>query len=237
MNNNEIRKSMVQYQSLSFAMIRDLLENKDTPSYIRVWLYFSILNKYDKTIFAKNNYISNKLQIPISTVKFAISKLRDDGYIEIVNSGTWKRQIKLTHIAIINEEDNQELKQDNERAYHSIYNRKLYKDHIYLTEDEYNATEDLFKDELEFYLDGLNNYLKLSKIKYSTHFKMLWTWYDKNQEQIKKKKKKYNEPNYTWFKEFEREYILQKEKKSTEEVDYNILDKLDWLNDYLEDED
>lgn len=231
--NNDTRKGFVVYQSLSFTMIKELLENESTPSWIKIWLYLSILQKYHKTLYPKNQYISKKLNIPLGTVKYALGKLKEEGYIEIINPKSWKRQIKLTHIANITDSDYKDVKDKNELAYHTLYNRQLYRDCIYLVDTEYMAIQDRLKDdkELDFYLTGINNYLSTSTIKYDSHFKMIWTWIDKNESQIKNKKKKYDTPNYQWFIEYERGYIKQDTKELKEVFDY------DWLNDYIDDYD
>lgn len=227
--NNDTRKGFITYQSLSFTMIRELLENENTPSWIKIWLYLSILQKYHKTLYPKNQYISKKLNIPLGTVKYALGKLKEEGYIEIINPKSWKRQIKLTHLANINDSEFKEIKDKNEYTYHSMYNRQLYKDNIYLVDTEFTAIKDRLKDdkELDFYLTGLNTYLENTNLKYDSHFKMIWTWIDKNEAQIKSKKKKFDIPNYLWFIEYERNYIKQEQK---EVFDY------DWLNEYLEEE-
>ena len=204
--NNNTRKGTYNYQSLSYAMIRELIESSSTPARIRIWLYLSILQRYNKTLYPKNEYISKKLNIPLGTVKYALGKLKDEGFIEIINPKSWKRQIKLTHVATINDSEYKDIKNKNEFAYHSIYNRQLYRNNIYLVDTEYMAIQDKLKDEkeLDFYLTGLDSYLETSKIKYDSHFKMLWAWIDKNESQIKNKKKKYDTPNYQWFIEYER---------------------------------
>ncbi len=216
------------YQSLSYQMIDELIKNEHTPAWIKIWLYFSILQKYHKVIYAKNNYISKKLNIPLGTVKYAITKLKNSGLIEITNSGSWLRQIKLTKIANINEDDNKEIKTNNEAYYHSLYGRTPYKDNVYLSVDEYNALLDKVKDEKELddYLNGINKYLSDSNIKYSSHFNLIYLWIEKNEHQTKMKKKKYDIPNYLWYKEIERNYIPNKPKDDMKETFW-----YDWLED------
>lgn len=233
MDNNNIRGSSIMYQSLSYKMIDELLKNEHTPAWIKIWLYFSILQKYKKVIYAKNNYISKKLNIPLGTVKYSITKLKNEGLIEIKNSGSWLRQIKLTKIANIDEDDNKEIKTNNEEYYHSLYGRTKYRDNVYLSSDEYDALLDKVKDEKELdrYLTGIDKYLSESVIKYSSHFKLIFIWIDKNEQQTKNKKKKYDEPNYVWYKEVERNYIPNKPKEKIELFDY------DWLNDRDDEED
>lgn len=236
--NSDTRKGFIVYQSLSFNMIKELLDNESTPSWIKIWLYLSILQKYHKTLYPKNSYIAEKLNIPLGTVKHALGKLKEEGYIEIINPKSWKRQIKLTHIANISDKDYKEIRDKNEYTYHSLYNRQLYKDHVYLVDTEYMAIKDRLKDdkELEFYLTGLNTYLENSTIKYDSHFKMIWKWIEKNETQIKSKKKKYDIPNYSWFIEYERNYI----KKENPVMDEDLLE-YNWLEDltsgYNEEED
>ena len=230
--NNDTRKGYIVYQSLSYTMIKELLDNESTPSWIKIWLYLSILQKYHKTLYPKNQYIAEKLKIPLGTVKYALGKLKEEGFIEIINPKSWKRQIKLTHIANINDSEYKEIKDKNELTYHSMYNRQQYKDNVYLVDTEYMAIKDRLKDdkELDFYLNGLNNYLNESKIRYDSHFKMLWTWIDKNECQIKNKKKKYEVPNYQWFIEYERGYI----KKDNSKIDEDLLN-YNWLEDLTSD--
>lgn len=232
MDSNNMRGSSIMYQSLSYKMIDELIKNEHTPAWIKIWLYFSILQKYKKTIYAKNNYISKKLNIPLGTVKYSITKLKNEGLIEIINSGSWLRQIRLTKIANINEDENKEIKTNNEAYYHSLYGRTNYRDNVYLSSDEYDALLDKVKDEKELdkYLDGMDKYLSTSVIKYSSHFKLVFIWIDKNEQQTKNKKKKYETPNYVWFKEVERNYIPDKPKEVKEFFDY------DWLNE-IEEED
>lgn len=229
---NNMRGSSIMYQSLSFNMINELIKNNNTPAWIKIWLYFSILQKYNKKIYAKNNYIADKLNIPLGTVKYSITKLKNEGLIEIVNSGSWLRQIKLTKIANINEDDNKDIKANNEYAYHSIYGRTLYKTSIYLTDDEYTSLIEkaTSEKELETYLIGMDTYLSNASIKYSSHFKMIWIWIDKNELQVKNKKKKFDTPDWTWYKEIERNYIPNKPKEKIDLFDY------DWLNDTDEEE-
>lgn len=231
--NNSIRGSSIVYQSLSFRMINELLKNEHTPAWIKIWLYFSILKKYGRRIYAKNKYISKALNIPLGTVKYSITKLRDEGLIEIVNSGTWSREIKLTMVANINENDNKQLKHDNEYAYHSIYGRTLYKQNVYLTQNEYSELLEMVSDEqeLDTYLVGLDTYLENAIIKYASHFNLLFIWIDKNKQQVKNKKKKYDTPDYKWFIEQEREYIAKQNKKASEESKEEEFFYYDWLND------
>lgn len=227
-NNSSDRKSQFVYQSLSFQMIDELVHSTQTPAWIRLWLYFSILQrKYNRVIYAKNKYLSEKLNIPFGTVKNAITKLRDDGLIEIINSGSWMRQIRLTHIANIKEDENGEIKKNNEAYYHSLYGRRQYTDHVYLSEDEYNALLEKVQDanELDTYINGLEKYLSNAVIKYSSHFKLIFIWIDRNELQIKNKKKKYDVPDYKWFFTVEREYIEKQNTQKKELYDY------DWLND------
>ena len=227
MDNNNVRGNSIMYQSLSYKMIDELLKNEHTPAWIKIWLYFSILQKYKKVIYAKNNYIANKLNIPLGTVKYSITKLRDEGLIEIINSGSWLRQIRLTKIANIDEDDNREIKSNNETYYHSLYGRELYKQNVYLSKDEYNALLDNVKDvkELDRYIIGIDTYLSATDIKYTSHFKLIYLWIEKDKGQTKNKKKKYDVPNAMWFKEVEREISLSRAKEKVELFDY------DWLND------
>ena len=264
MNNKNQRQGLIVYQSLSFTMIKELLDNENTPSWIKIWLYFSILQKYHKTLYPKNQYISKKLNIqlsvknifnhptiqslsdyiavltisnnsniPLGTVKYALGRLKNEGYIEIINPKSWKRQIKLTHLANINDNDYKELKNKNENIFHKMYDRKLYRNNIYLTENEYSILIDRLKDdkEIDFYFTGLDNYLNDSTIKYNSHFDMLCTWINKNESQIKSKKKKFDIPSYKWFIKYERNYIEQKEDDI---FNYNWLD--DYIGDYEEEE-
>lgn len=223
---NNVRGSSIMYQSLSYKMIDELLKNENTPAWIKIWLYFSILQKYKKVIYAKNNYIAQKLNIPLGTVKYSITKLKNEGLIEIINSGTWLRQIKLTKIANIDENENKELKTNNEEYYHSLYGRTKYRDNVYLSTDEYDALLDNVKDEkeLEKYLNGIDTYLSTCVLKYSSHFKLIFLWIEKDKSQTKNKKKKYDTPNYLWFKEVERNYIPNKPKQEIEFIDFNWLD-------------
>ncbi len=230
-NGNFVRGSSVVYQSFNYTMIKEILNNDSVQAWIRIWIYFSILQKYGKKIYAKNNYISKKLNIPLGTVKYSITKLRDEGLIEIVNSGTWLRQIKLTKVASIDEDSNSEIRDRNEHEYHSIFERVLYKDHVYLSSEEYNSLLVLISDTkmLDQYIEGLNTYLSTSVIKYKSHYELIKVWYEKNTEQIKKKRKKYDTPDYQWYLHFERGYLKDaKPQKSSEEVF--------WYN-WLEDDD
>lgn len=230
---NNVRGSSIMYQSLSYKMIDDLIKNEHTPAWIKIWLYFSILQKYHKTIYAKNKYISDKLNIPLGTVKYAIAKLKNEGLIEIKNSGSWLRTISLTKIANIDEDENKEIKTNNEAYYHSLYNRTSYRDNVYLSTDEYDALLEKVKDEKELdeYLDGINKYLSSSLTKYSSHFKLIFIWIEKNEQQTKNKKKKYDTPNWVWYKEVERNYIPNKPKEEKKELFW-----YDWLNEEDEEE-
>lgn len=233
-NNVNDRDSKYMYQSLSFQMIDELVHSTQTPAWIRLWLYFSILQrKYNRTIYAKNKYLSEKLNIPLGTIKNAITKLRDDGLIEIVNSGSWMRQIRLTHIANIKEDENSEVRKNNETYYHSLYGRRQYTDHVYLSEDEYNALLEKIEDanELDTYINGLENYLSTSVIKYTSHFKMIFIWIDRNELQVRNKKKKYDVPDYKWFFTLERERIEKKDKPKQEVFYYDWLNETDFYSD------
>ena len=231
--NNNVRGSNVVYQSLSYSMIKELLDNANTPAWIKIWLYFSILQKYGKKIYAKNKYISEKLHIPLGTVKYSISKLRDNNLIVIENSGSWLRQIKLTKVANIDEDENKEIKYNNEKAYHSIYGRTLYKDYVYLNQDEYDSLLEFLNNDsklLEQYINGLNQYLSNSIIKYTSHYQMIVIWIDKDNKQRENKKKMFDTPNYKWFFEIERGRLVDERPKIEKEFfDY------DWLNDDEED--
>jgi hypothetical protein len=231
---SNIRGSSIVYQSLSYEMIKELIKNKNTPAWIKIWLYFSILQKYKKTIYAKNPYISEKLDIPLGTVKYAISKLKNDGLIIIYNKGTWARQIQLTKIANISENENKELSNNNEAYYHSLYDRTKYKENIYLSNDEYQALLDKVKDESELdrYLIGIDAYLKKALVKYESHFKLISIWIDKDNTQVKNKKKKFDTPNYLWYKSIERGYIENKSIEQDKELQ-DILD-FDWLTEDIE---
>ena len=223
---NNVRGSSIMYQSLSYKMIDELLKNEHTPAWIKMWLYFSILQKYNKVIYAKNNYISKKLNIPLGTVKYGIAKLKRDGLIEIKNSGSWLRQIQLTKIANINEDDNAEIKNNNEAYYHRLYGRTPYRDFVFLSVDEYTALLDMVKDEkvLNDYLDGMNKYLSECVLKYTSHYQLIFIWIEKNEQQIKNKRKKYDSPDYLWYKSVERNYIPNKPKEEKEFFYYNWLD-------------
>lgn len=228
----DYRGSNIMYQSLSYSMIKDLLDSKYTPARIKIWIYFSILQKYGKKIYAKNNYISKKLNIPLGTVKYAISQLKNDGLIEIINSGSWLRQIKLTKVANINENDNKEIKDRNEYEYHTIYSRVRYKDNLYLTQTEYEDLKSKLDDKtLEYYLSGMDTYLSNSQLRYTSHYQLLLIWIEKNDIQTKQKKKKYDQPDYKWYMTLERGYL--KDKKQQDNIE---LFDYDWLNDDFNEE-
>lgn len=238
MNNNN-RGSNVVYQSLSYTMIKELLDNSNTPAWIKIWLYFSILQKYGKRIYAKNKYISEKLNIPLGTVKYSITKLRDEGLIIIENSGSWLRKIKLTKVASIDESDNKEISNNNEKEYHSIYGRKLFKNNVYLTDDEYNSICDILENDskaIEQYLNGMDKYLSEAVIKYKSHYQMLCIWIQNDVKQKENKKKKYDTPDYKWFYEIERGYLKDKKENKIDPNELKEIFDYDWLNDSEDDD-
>ena len=93
------------YTSLSYQMVADLLNNKKTPLYIRLKLYFGILQKYNKRIFCLNQYLADKFEVSIFQVKYHLKKLKDDNSIKILNEGSFKREIILLEYVMITEEE------------------------------------------------------------------------------------------------------------------------------------
>jgi hypothetical protein len=60
---------------------------------------------------------------------------------------------------------------------------------------------------------------------------MIMIWFDRNELQIKNKKKKYEEPDYKWFYTIEREYIEKKETQTKEVFYYDWLNETDFYSD------
>lgn len=231
-----IRGSDVVYQSLSYNMIFELRKNPNTPAWIKIWLYFSLMVKSGKDIWASNEYISEHLHIPLGTVKHAIKKLRDEELIEVVNSGSWKRQIKLTRVAIITDKENKELRQQNNFEYHSLSGRRKYLDNVYLSDSEYEELNTLLEDTkaLDFYIEGLNAYLSEAVITYTSHYQMIYIWYQKNNVRVQQKKKKYSIPDYKWYRELERGYLNNKREASPDKTDIEDIFYFDWLGESSE---
>lgn len=197
-NNQTITKQRNNtYTSLSYQMINDLLNNKKTPLYIRLKLYFGILQKYGKKIFCLNEYLAEKFNVSIYQVKYHLKKLKDEGSIEIKNPKSFKREIVLLNYVFISEEDlTKELKQKNEDLRQSAFGRHRLKEHVYLTDEELYKIKELMTTEYITYINNLNDYIERTNKQYKSHFETLTAWWYKNQNAKKKKKKQEYSPEF-----------------------------------------
>lgn len=221
------------YTSLSYKMIADLLNSKKTPLYIRFKLYFGILQKYGKKIFCSNQYLANKFEVSLFQVKYHLKKLKDDGSITIVNTGSFKREIVLLEYIMITDENlNEEIKKQTEKLRHSAFGRFAVKDNVYLTDEELMEIKELMKNEYVKYINNLNNYIEETGRKYKSHYEVLKAWWFKNQKAKAKKKKTDDTPQ---FLDDDEEYIFETYYENPQPTeDYTPLFDYDWLNDLLD---
>lgn len=200
------------YTSLSYQMVADLLNNKKTPLYIRLKLYFGILQKYNKRIFCLNQYLADKFEVSIFQVKYHLKKLKDDNSIKILNEGSFKREIILLEYVMITEEElTENIKQKNEELRQSAFGKFKVKENVYLTDSELMEIKELMGYEYVKYINDLNNYIEKTNKKYKSHYETLKAWWFKNQKAKASKKKMEETPQFL-------------------EDDYN------WLEDNIEDE-
>ena len=200
------------YTSLSYQMVADLLNNKKTPLYIRLKLYFGILQKYNKRIFCLNQYLADKFEVSIFQVKYHLKKLKDDNSIKILNEGSFQREIILLEYAMITEEElTENIKQKNEELRQSAFGKFKVKENVYLTDSELMEIKELMGYEYVKYINDLNNYIEKTNKKYKSHYETLKAWWFKNQKAKASKKKMEETPQFL-------------------EDDYN------WLEDNIEDE-
>lgn len=200
------------YTSLSYQMVADLLNNKKTPLYIRLKLYFGILQKYNKRIFCLNQYLADKFEVSIFQVKYHLKKLKDDNSIKILNEGSFKREIILLEYVMITEEElTENIKQKNEELRQSAFGKFKVKENVYLTDSELTEIKELMGYEYVKYINDLNNYIEKTNKKYKSHYETLKAWWFKNQKAKASKKKMEETPQFL-------------------EDDYN------WLEDNIEDE-
>lgn len=231
-----MEENKIVYQSFSYEMINELLKNDNTPAWIKVWLYLSMFQKKSKKpVYASNEYISQHLNIPFGTVKYAITKLRDKGFITIENGGTWKRKISLTHLANIVDSDYEQLKADNEMIRHRNLGRNPITEYVYLSDNEMAQLLELMGEvERQRYINDLNDYIKKTHKEYNSHYETLVHWWKKNGEQKKWKKKRFDEPQEQWDTEFQNDLMYKNQLGSYNFDRDNSLNEIfeyDWLND------
>lgn len=195
------------YTSLSYQMVADLLNNKKTPLYIRLKLYFGILQKYNKRIFCLNQYLANKFEVSIFQVKYHLKKLKDDNSIKILNEGSFKREIILLEYVMITEEElTENIKQKNEELRQSAFGKYKVKENVYLSDSELMEIKELMGYEYVKYINDLNNYIEKTNKKYKSHYETLKAWWYKNQKAkaIKKKMEEtpqFLEDDYNWLED------------------------------------
>ena len=195
------------YTSLSYQMVADLLNNKKTPLYIRLKLYFGILQKYNKRIFCLNQYLANKFEVSIFQVKYHLKKLKDDNSIKILNEGSFKREIILLEYVMITEEElTENIKQKNEELRQSAFGKFKVKENVYLTDSELMKIKELMGYEYVKYINDLNNYIEKTNKKYKSHYETLKAWWYKNQKAKASKKKmeetpQFLEDDYNWLED------------------------------------
>lgn len=195
------------YTSLSYQMVADLLNNKKTPLYIRLKLYFGILQKYNKRIFCLNQYLANKFEVSIFQVKYHLKKLKDDNSIKILNEGSFKREIILLEYVMITEEElTENIKQKNEELRQSAFGKYKVKENVYLSDSELMELKELMGYEYVKYINDLNNYIEKTNKKYKSHYETLKAWWYKNQKAKASKKKmeetpQFLEDDYNWFED------------------------------------
>lgn len=195
------------YTSLSYQMVADLLNSKKTPLYIRLKLYFGILQKYNKRIFCLNQYLANKFEVSIFQVKYHLKKLKDDNSIKILNEGSFKREIILLEYVMITEEElTENIKQKNEELRQSAFGKYKVKENVYLSDSELMEIKELMGYEYVKYINDLNNYIEKTNKKYKSHYETLKAWWYKNQKAKASKKKmeetpQFLEDDYNWFED------------------------------------
>lgn len=230
-----MNEQKIVYQSFSYEMIKELLNNESTPAWIKIWLYLSMFQKKsNKPVYASNQYIATHLNIPFGTVKWSITKLRDKGFITIENSGTFKRKISLTHLANIVDTDYAQLKADNEMIRNRNMGKKPITEFVYLSDEEMaNLLEMLGEVERQRYISDLDSYIRRTHKEYNSHYETIVHWWKKNNEQRKAKKKLWGEPQEQWDSELNND-LLYKTQMGTYNFDNNKalkeIENLDWLN-------
>ena len=195
------------YTSLSYQMVADLLNSKKTPLYIRLKLYFGILQKYGRKIFCLNKYLAEKFEVTEYQVKYHLKKLKDDGSIKILNEGSFKREIVLLEYVMISDKElTENIKQRNEELKQSAFGKFKVKDNVYLSDSELMEIKELMGVEYVKYITDLNSYIEKTNKQYKSHFETLKTWWYKNQKAKASKKKmedtpQFLEEDYNWLED------------------------------------
>lgn len=185
------------YTSLSYQMVADLLNNKQTPLYIRLKLYFGILQRYGKKIFCLNKYLANKFGVSEYQVKYHLKKLKDEGTIKVLNEGTFKREIVLLEYIMLKDDDlTDEIKKKTEDLRQSAFGKFAVKENVYLTDEELLSIKELMGSEYARYINDLNTYINDTNRKYKSHYETLKAWWYKNQKAKSKKKKQEETPQF-----------------------------------------
>lgn len=183
--------------SLSYKMINDLINNRKTPLYIRLKLYFGILQRYKKELFMLNDYLAQRFDVSLYQVKYHLKKLKDDGTIKIENEGTFRRKIVLLEYIIIEEEQlDEELKKKQEDMKQLAFGKSRIKDHVFLSQEELFELQELMKSEYVKYIRQLDEYIERTGVQYKSHYDTLKAWWFKNQKAKEKKKKQEESPEF-----------------------------------------
>lgn len=181
--------------SLSYKMISDLLNNKETPLYIRLKLYFGILQRYRKELFMLNGWLAQRFDVSIYQVKYHLKKLKEDGTIKIENEGTFRRKIVLLEYIIIEEDKlDEEVRRQQEDMRQLAFGKSRVKDNVFLSQEELFELQNLMKTEYAKYIRQLDEYISKTGKQYKSHYETLKAWWWKNQKAKEQKKKQEDNP-------------------------------------------
>ena len=105
----------------------------------------------------------------ITVLKYNDYQMNDN---QLDNQVTNKRQTS-DKVATTTNKDNKEKKEE----------KRIYKEYVRLTEDEYSKLQKKLNGSLDKYLENLNNYIGSKGKKYKSHYHTILTWYNKDQKE------------------------------------------------------
>jgi len=94
--NKRILKTNVQ-----FEIVNELLNNKTIQCYTRLYILLMLYWSNGRKIRALNEYLANRLGVNTKTIQRALKKLKNGLIIDVINAGTWKREIIILNANLI----------------------------------------------------------------------------------------------------------------------------------------
>lgn len=221
--NSDFKQEILKHKqgarvSLSYQMIQDLVNDKRTPLYLRLKLYFGVCQKYGNYIRKLNPELAEMFEVSVHQIKYALERLKAEGSIRIINPRSYKRVIILTeYIFITDEELTSEALKKAEDLRQQAYGRYPVKDNVYLNEEEVEKLKKLMGTEFLSYITNLDSYIKKTGRKYKDHYATLEAWWFKNQKARKQKKKVEQTPESLgqefWWENHQQEPVDNEEFK------------------------